>query len=151
MGKTVEKRGLFVKPERLRALRSVWASADIDVLLDHQVSEKLQLELSRYSNDTTLIRIYNPGPLIRFPKPYIVAELGFRFESDGYDVATDLPEKEYHVTPVYRLLLDENWLYGKYRGQGESKLVRPETIGKRNSVWSLVEQHIDRARKLSFE
>lgn len=150
MGITVEKKGLFVKPERLEVLRSIWTNAGIENIVDHQVREKLQLELSRRGSDTTLVRISNPGPLFRSPKPYIVAELGFRDEESYFDDDTKHWEKRYDVTPVYRILLDENWLHAKYRDHPEATLVRPELIDKRNSIWSLVDQHIERARRLKF-
>lgn len=150
MGYTTEKKGLFVKPERLAVLRSIWADAGIENILDHQVREKLQFELSRHGSDTTLIRIHNPGPLFYIPKPYIVAELGFSYEYSDWDVDTKKWDKRHSVTPVYRLLLDENWLSAKYENHDEAKLGRPESIGNRSSVWSFVDQHIDRARRLRF-
>lgn len=147
---TKERKGLLVKPERLAVLRSIWAEAGIEGILDHQVREKLQSELSKRSR-TTLIRVGNPGPLFHFPRPYIVAELGFSHEHDDWDVDSKHWEvKNSLTTPVYRMLLDENWLYGNYLNQGETKLVRPELAGNHRSVWSLVDQHIDRARKVSF-
>lgn len=109
-------------------LRGIWGDLGIESILEHQVKEKLQVELLR-SGAESLIRVGNPAPLFRFPRPFIAAELGLSYEESYIDDATKHWDKRYKVTSLYRVLLDENWLYGEYRGQGESKLARPESIG----------------------